>query len=383
MSRAKLIICSVLSVALLAGVIGMHRYRRNQELVRQRALKQAALVPVTLATVQEHPFRGTVAFTGTLLAVNRADLKAEESGRVTRVTVQEGDRVPAGAVLCAQEEEDLLLSVQAAEAQLAQAQVQAEQAGRDNERAQNLLAKRSVTKQAAQQAETAFNAALASVHAAESGLGLARSHLRKSRITAPFTGEVASRLVQPGEMLAPGQPAFCLVDNRRLEIQADLPAQALARIRPGLQAVLPGGGVRPAVPGHPHPDQRLGPAGRAHPAGAPGGAQPGRAPEERAVHRSYYIPCTLHEQRNLQPGTLLIDRALRDLEAGGADLELGKLAQSRFGSVCLQGEIQRRGGGLSCLRLVPARCRFVLRHIGREQLSAAFPYFLIYPYDRL
>jgi RND family efflux transporter MFP subunit len=236
MSRAKVIICSVLSVVLLAGVIGMHRHRRNQELVRQRALKQAALVPVTLATVQEHSFRGTVAFTGTLLAVNRADLKAEESGRVTRVTVQEGDRVRAGAVLCAQEEEDLLLSVQAAEAQLAQAQVQADQAGRDNERAQNLLAKRSVTKQAAQQAETAFNAALASVHAAESALGLARSHLRKSRITAPFAGEVASRLVQPGEMLAPGQPAFCLVDNRRLEIQADLPAQALARIRPGLKA---------------------------------------------------------------------------------------------------------------------------------------------------
>ncbi len=60
MSRAKVIICSVISVVLLAGVIGMHRHRRNQELVRQRALKQAALVPVTLATVQEHSFRGMV-----------------------------------------------------------------------------------------------------------------------------------------------------------------------------------------------------------------------------------------------------------------------------------------------------------------------------------
>jgi len=236
MSRAKLIVCAVLSAALLAGVIGMHRYRRNQELVRQRALKQAALVPVTLATVREHPFRGTLAFTGTLLAVNRADLKAEEPGRVTRVAVQEGDRVRAGDVLCAQEEDDLLLSAQAAEAQLAQAQVQAEQAGRDNERAQSLLAKRSVTRQAAQQAETAFNAAQASVRAAESALGLARSHLRKARITAPFAGEVATRLVQPGELLVPGQPAFCLVDNRRLEIQADLPAAALARIRPGMPA---------------------------------------------------------------------------------------------------------------------------------------------------
>jgi RND family efflux transporter MFP subunit len=152
------------------------------------------------------------------------------------VTVQEGDAVRAGTVLSAQDEEDLALAVQAAAAQLAQAQAQAGQAGRDNDRAQNLLEKRSVTRQSAQQAETAFNAAMAVQRAAESNLGLAQSHLRKSRITAPFTGEVAQRLVQPGEVLAPGQTAFTLVDNRKLEIEADLPAEALARIRPGMQA---------------------------------------------------------------------------------------------------------------------------------------------------
>ncbi|MGA2083602.1 MAG: efflux RND transporter periplasmic adaptor subunit [Holophaga sp.] len=236
MTRRNLIVCTALAAVLLVGAIGMHRYRRGQELAHQRALKQAGLVPVTLATVENHPFQGTIPFTGTLLAVNRAELKAEEPGRVTRVTVQEGDRVPAGAVLCAQEEEDLFLAVQGAEAQLAQARVQADQAGHDNDRAQALLQKRSVTRQAAQQAETAFAAAQAAMRAAESSLGLARSHLRKSCITAPFAGEVATRLVQPGEVLAPGSPAFTLVDNRRLEIQADLPAAVLARIHPGMPA---------------------------------------------------------------------------------------------------------------------------------------------------
>jgi len=55
------------------------------------------------------------------------------------VGVQEGDRVGAGSLLSAQDEDDLLLSVQAAEAQLAQAQAQAQQARRDNDRAQSLL----------------------------------------------------------------------------------------------------------------------------------------------------------------------------------------------------------------------------------------------------
>lgn len=236
MTHRNLILAVILPLAVIAGGIGFHRYGRDRELARQRAQKREGLVPVTLEPVAAHPFRSSIPFTGTLLAVNRAELKAEVSGRVTRVSVQEGDRVGSGTVLCAQDEDDLLLSVQAAEAQLAQAQVQAQQAQRDNDRAQMLLAKRSVTKQSAQLAETNFNAAMAMVRAAESNLGLAKSRLRKSRITSPFAGEVAQRLVQPGEMLAPGQTAFAVVDNRTLEIQADLPAETMARLQTGMKA---------------------------------------------------------------------------------------------------------------------------------------------------
>ena len=238
MTHRTTIICSALSALLIAGAIGMHRLNRNRELASQRNQKQGGLVSVTLATVENRAFRGSIPFTGTLLAVNRAELKAEQPGRVTRVAVDEGDKVAAGALLSTQDEDELGLSVQAAEAQAAQARVQAEQAGADNERSQALLAKRSVTRQAAQQSETALNAALAVARAAESNLGLARSRMRKSRITAPFAGEVAQRLVQPGEVLAPGQLAFTLVDNRKLEIQADLPAASLARLRVGMPATL-------------------------------------------------------------------------------------------------------------------------------------------------
>ena len=131
MTHVKTIVYLAVPALLIAGAIGVHRHNRNQELGRQRIQKEAALVPVTLATVENHPFRFAIPFTGTLLAVNRAELKAEVSGRVTRVAVQEGDHVAAGALLSSQDEDDLLLSVQAAEAQLAQARVQADQAARE------------------------------------------------------------------------------------------------------------------------------------------------------------------------------------------------------------------------------------------------------------
>ena len=236
MQHKHIFLFGVLPALIIVGGASYHRIQRNRELAHQRTEKTEGILSVTLATVENRPFRGSIPFTGTLLAVNRAELKAEVSGRVTRVAVQEGDRVGAGSLLCAQDEDELLLAVQAAEAQLAQAQVQAEQARRDNDRAQSLLEKRSVTKQSAQLAETQYNASMAMVRAAESNLGLTKSRLRKSRITAPFAGEVAARLVQPGEVLDPGQPAFVVVDNRKLEIQADLPAEVLARINKGMKA---------------------------------------------------------------------------------------------------------------------------------------------------
>jgi membrane fusion protein, multidrug efflux system len=236
MQRKAVLLYLAIPAMVVVGAASYHRIKRNSELSRQRVQKTEGIVAVTLVAVENRPFRGSIPFTGTLLAVNRAELKAEVSGRVTRVVVQEGDRVAAGAVLCAQDEDELLLAVQAAEAQLAQAQVQAEQAKRDNDRAQSLLEKRSVTKQSAQLAETNFNATMAMVRAAESNFGLTKSRLRKSRITSPFAGEVAKRNVQPGEVLAPGQPVFEVVDNRKLEIQADLPAEVLARIQKGMKA---------------------------------------------------------------------------------------------------------------------------------------------------
>lgn len=219
MSRTPILVTGGLIVAVIAGAATYHRRQRNAELARQQAVKEAHEVSVSLAAVEARTFRPSMAFTGTLLAVNRAELRAEVPGRVTRVLVQEGDSVRAGALLCAQDEDDLALALRAAEAQAAQAKA-------DHDRAEALLAKKSITKQAAQQAETMWQTA-------DSQAGVARVRLKKARITAPFDGQVARRAVQPGDVLSPGQPIIDVVDNRRMEIEADLPAAATAAVRPG------------------------------------------------------------------------------------------------------------------------------------------------------
>jgi RND family efflux transporter MFP subunit len=242
MSNSKLVIFGSAIIIVIVGSIAYHRSKRNEELNKQSQLKELGEISVTLSKVELRGFRTTIPFTGNLLAVNRAELKAEVTGRVTRVAVFEGDFVSRGTVLSVQDEEDLLLAVKAAEAQLVQAQAQAEQATRDYERASQLLEKRSITKQAAQQAETYYTASQAGAKAAESNLGIAKSRLHKAQIRSPFDGQVAQSNVKTGEILNPGQTAFSVVDNRKMEIEADLPADNISIIQPGLS-------VRFTVPG--------------------------------------------------------------------------------------------------------------------------------------
>jgi len=242
MANTRIIIIGAAIAAVIIGSIAHNRYKRSVELNKQQSTKELAEVPVTLANVELRSFRTAVPFTGNLLAVNRADLKAEVSGRVTRVSVFEGDYIKADQVLSVQDEEDLLLAVKAAEAQLVQAQAQAQQATADFERATQLLEKQSITKQAAQQAETYYTASRAGVRAAESNLGIAQSRLHKAQIRSPFDGQVAQCIVKAGEILNPGQTAFSIVDNRKMEIEADLPSDNISIIKPGLT-------VRFTVPG--------------------------------------------------------------------------------------------------------------------------------------
>jgi len=177
MNRKALLVYVAVPIAVIAGAATYHRSQRNRELDHQAAVKGEGSVPVTLVAVQERSFRPAVAFTGTLLAVNRAELKAEVVGRVTRVAVQEGDAVAAGALLGAQDEDDYVLGMQAAEAQVAQAQA---------------------------------------------GVTALKANIAYTQIRAPFAGVVQSRKVNEGDFVGPGMPLLELVGDGEQELVATL-----------------------------------------------------------------------------------------------------------------------------------------------------------------
>jgi len=62
---------------------------------------------------------------------------------------------------------------------------------------------------------------------------LARANLAESRVVAPFSGTILRKLVEPGQVVAPGTPLVTLVDLTRLYAKVYVPEGELAKVKVG------------------------------------------------------------------------------------------------------------------------------------------------------
>ena len=168
-------------------------------------------------------------------AVRRATLSAQTMGRINELRVEAGDAVRAGAVLA---RIDARESGQA----LAAAQAQSANARANLARVRSLVEQKFLSQAALDRAVAEDKTAAAQVAQA----GASNSH---GVITAPFSGVVAERLAQAGEMASPGRPLLTLFDPKSLRVVASIPQYRLAEVRQALQGrvELPGSGKWLAV----------------------------------------------------------------------------------------------------------------------------------------
>lgn len=145
-----------------------------------------------------------------LLPERRAVLAAEVAGVVDVMRVEVGQRIGAGQLVAA-------VDTRALAQALAEAEAYHRQATAQHQRATSLYEKRSITQQQLLDAVTAKDVA-------DSRLASVRLDLDKSRIRAPWGGEVAARRVEVGDYVTPGQPVIELVDATTLKVRAPAPA---------------------------------------------------------------------------------------------------------------------------------------------------------------
>ena len=82
-------------------------------------------------------------------------------------------------------------------------------------------------------ARSQIQAAAAAIEASQANLGTATLGLHDTSLIAPFTGVVAQRSVELGSLVAPGAPAFTLVDISAVRASFGVPDTVVVHLNPG------------------------------------------------------------------------------------------------------------------------------------------------------
>ncbi|MBE9572946.1 MAG: efflux RND transporter periplasmic adaptor subunit, partial [Proteobacteria bacterium] len=201
-------------------------------------------VPVEVVCAAFHEFQDITDAVGTLRAREANLLSPKVAGNVDAVLVDIGDRVEAGRVVVLLDRTGFELAVnqadaayQSAEAAVAQAGSQFEQAQKEYRRATRLLAEKVIPQSRFDAAEAAYNAAREAMAAIEGkhsqsrvALETAREHLKNARIRSSITGVVVDRSVEVGQSVAPGVQVLRILDQTTMKTDVELPEKDFGRI---------------------------------------------------------------------------------------------------------------------------------------------------------
>lgn len=191
-----------------------------------------------VTTLQTAVLGQTLPITGSFEAVNKAILRAKVAAEVRAVPVREGDHVAVGQFVAQMDTTDLEARLLQQQGALDAAKANAAQSQRNLVTNKELLAKGFISQNAFDAIESTHQANIAQVQAAEGGVALARNALRDARMAAPFAGTIAKRHVQTGDKVTLDAPVVTIVDLRKLELQALVPAVEVPRLRLGAIAKL-------------------------------------------------------------------------------------------------------------------------------------------------
>lgn len=182
----------------------------------------AAVLPpvrVQLAAVQAEDIPQLTDVTGTVRPVQRAVLAAKVMGAIAELPIALGQRVKEGDILLKLFSTDLAARLTVARAQLNVAR-------RDFERERDLLAKGASTAETVRNLEDRVTGCTATVRDAEVQLGY-------TEIRAPFDGVIARKIVNAGDLAAPGQPLLEIEGAANFEIEARIPESLATALTPG------------------------------------------------------------------------------------------------------------------------------------------------------
>ena len=183
--------------------------------------------PVRTVTVVKREVGETVSYTGRIQAENETRLSFRISGRMVERSVNVGDHVEPGQVVAKLEPQDELNALRTAQASVAAAQGQLNQAQSNFDRQQTLLARDIASRAQFEQAESALKTARAQLDTAEAQLKAAKDRVSYTELRVDSAGTVITTGAEAGEVVQAGQMVIRVARKDGRDAVFDVPAQLL------------------------------------------------------------------------------------------------------------------------------------------------------------
>lgn len=258
--KTKVYLAGIVALSVVAG------------LAIRRQMKEAALPSVQVASVGRRDLSSIVTASGTILPKRSVNISADTIGRVTRLTVKEGEFVKEGQFLLQIDPETLASAVQSGEAGLeaareavntAKVAIEAararyELAQQDYERTRSLYQDQLVSQQELNRVEkqvevyeSELNARKTEVRAAEQRLEQGTAQLRSARhelskvtILSPMNGLITQLNIEEGEtvlvgtMNNPGTVLMTVADLSVVQAELEVDETDVTELRLGQEATI-------------------------------------------------------------------------------------------------------------------------------------------------
>ncbi|WP_349656835.1 efflux RND transporter periplasmic adaptor subunit [Xanthomonas sp. 10-10] len=177
-------------------------------------------------------------FSGTVAARVQSDLGFRVAGKVSERLVDAGQRVKRGQPLLRIDPVDLQLAARAQQDAVAAARARALQTTEDEARYRDLRGTGAISASAYDQIKAAADAAKAQLSAAQAQADVARNANRYTDLLADADGVVMETLVEPGQVVAAGQPVVRLAHAGPREAVIQLPETLRPQVGSVAQAIL-------------------------------------------------------------------------------------------------------------------------------------------------
>lgn len=215
------IIVAIVIIACIAGIaLVLNNNKKKNDAKTAIVAQGSGAISVRVAEIKKEPIDLDFSVNGSFTPIREINFLSENAGRVSKIYVEEGDRVRKGQVLARIDAEILSTDRETAEATL-------QNALKDEARYSSSFATGGVTQQQLDQARL-------SVKNARLRLQAAQRRVSDANIKSPINGIVNKKYIEVGAFVtAQGTQLFELVDVSRLKLQVNANESQVATLRLG------------------------------------------------------------------------------------------------------------------------------------------------------